>query len=391
MRLKENKFSKTLTIVMLYCALGILVLGGLYCLIFAIFENAVIKEIIEKIFLFHLLLSFGLFCVFLFEVYKTANKRAEHIEDLNEESEDFEELYNKLQEECLKDIERTRKILCFRKIIEKILQIGIAVSIVLYTALFVFVNSYMNIFAPITALVIFIYILNYKSNKKYEEKFESKYKECVINSIIKNIGYERLKFIPKESGSEPIFDELYKILYQSPREERSDYKNYIEGLIYNDLEMKFTDMYLSKAKRKYIIPKVYFTGYFGFLEFRRILFNGFSITKKDTYKQKELIRETNNEVFDKYFILKSNNERFKAGIIRDGITDAVVRFYLSTNMDLEILTRGEKIIFKIFSGSIFEPSLSKNYKEKIYTQYYFLNEIFILIEDIYEIIKNNGY
>lgn len=392
MRLNENKFFQILTITMLCCVLGILVFGGVYGLAVSVFKDTIIEIIAEKIFFMDLLLSCVLFFVFLFTVLVNANKRAEHVADLSEAPEEFEELYNRLKEDCLNDFERARKKLWFRKLIENVLRIGLVSIIFIYVFLNMAVAVYVNIFIPVSLFVIIAYFFIYKSNKKYVEKFEKDYKEIVLNSMIKNMGYKTLKFIPRSPERESIFDELYKSLYPSPQDDRTDYKNYIEGRIYDDLEMKFTDMYLSKVTYGRIrIPNVYFSGYFGYIEFRKSQFNGFSIVKKDTYKQKEIVRDTNNEFFDQYFTLKSNNERFKAGIIRDGIADAVARFYSSTNIELQIVTRGEKVIFKILSSSIFEPSFSNNYKEKIYTQYYFLNELFILIEEIYEIIKNNSY
>lgn len=392
MRLNENKFFQILTITMLCCVLGILVFGGFYGFAASVFEDTIIEVIAEKIFFFDLLLSCVLFFVFLFTVLVTANKKAEHVADLSEAPEEFEELYGRLKEDCLNDFEKSRKKLWFRKIIENILRVGVVASIFVYAILDTVVYVLGFAVIPVSLLVIIAYFFIYKSNKKYVANFEKEYKETVLNSMIKNMGYKTLKFIPTSPEKETVFDELYKSLYPSPQEDRTDYKNYIEGRIYDDLEMKFTDMYLSKVTYgRARIPNVYFSGYFGYVEFRKSLFNGFSIVKKDTYKQKEIVRDTNNEFFDQYFALKSNNERFKAGLIRDGIADAVARFYSSTNVELQIVTRGEKVIFKIFSSSIFEPSFSNNYKEKVYTQYYFLNELFILIEEIYEIIKNNSY
>lgn len=392
MRLNESKFFQILTITMLCCVLGILVFGGFYGFAASAFKDTIIEVIAEKIFLFDLLLSCALFFIFLFTVLVTADKNAEHVVDLSEAPEEFEELYSRLKEDCLNDFERSRKKLWFRKILENILRVGVVASIFVYAMLDSVVYLLGFAVIPVSLFVIIAFFFIYKSNKKYVEKFEKDYKEIVLNSMIKNMGYESLKFIPTSPEREPIYDELYKSLYPSPQDDRTDYKNYIEGRIYNDLEVKFTDMYLSKvAYGRSRIPNVYFSGYFGYIEFRKSLFNGFSIVKKDTYKQKEIIRDTNNEFFDQYFTLKSNNERFKAGLIRDGIADAVARFYSSTNVELQIVTRGEKVIFKIFSSSIFEPSVSNNYKEKVYTQYYFLNELFILIEEIYEIIKNNSY
>lgn len=395
MRLNESKFFQILTITMLCCMLGVLVFGFFYAFASSVFDDTIIEVIAEKIFVFDMVIAFSLFLVFLFTVFLTANKKAEHVADLNEATEEFEELYNRLKEDGLNDLEQERKKLCIRKGIEKILKFGLVASIFSYAFLNMLVFVYINIYIPVSLFIIVAYFFIYKSNKKYVEKFEKDYKEIVLNSMIKNIGYKTLKFIPTSPEKEPIYDELYKSFYPSPQEDRTYYKNYIEGFMYNDLEIKFTDMYLSNVTHgRSRIPNVYFSGYFGYIEFKKSLFNGFSVVKKDTYKQKEIVRDTNNEFFDQYFTLKSNNERFKAGLIRDGIADAVARFYSSTNIELQIVTRGEKVIFKIFSSSIFEPSFSNNsnkYKEKIYTQYYFLNELFILIEEIYEIIKNNSY
>lgn len=392
MRLNESKFFQILTITMLCCVLGILVFGGIYGFAAAVFEDTIIELITEKIFLFDLLLSVVLFFVFLFIVMVNANKQAEHVADLNEASEEFEVLYEKLKEECLKDFERARKILWIRKIIEKVLQIGTVASIFMYAALMPVVYVARHVFIPLSLFVIIAFFFIYKSNKKYIANFEKEYKGTVLNAMIKNMGYNSIKFIPTSPERELVLDEMYKSLYPTPQNERIDYKNFIDGLLYSDLELKFTDMYLSKVTYgRSRIPNVYFSGYFGYMEFRRNIFNSFSIVKKGTYKQKEIVRDTNNEYFDKHFVLKSNNERFKAGLIRDGIADAVARFYSATNIELQITTRGEKVFFKIFSSSIFEPHFSNNYKERVYTQYYFLNELFILIEEIYEIIKYNSY
>lgn len=392
MRLNENKFFLILTTIMLCGMLGILIFGGFYAIAASAFEDTIIEVIAQKIFLFDLTVSVVLFFIFLFSAFLNADKQAEHIADLNEATDEFKNLYNKLKEDGLDLYERERKKLRYRKTIENILKYCFVICMFIFT----FFNfSYVvlrYIVVPLFYLTFFSYLYIYKKNKEYITMFEEKNNEIIPNLIIKHMGYEKVRFIPINSEKESEYDELYAKFYPMPQDKKIYYKNFIEGYMYNDLEVKLTDMYLAKKTySKSMVQNVFFSGYFGYIEFKRDLFNSFSITRKDTYNQKEIIRETNNEFFDKYFSLKSNNERFKAGLIRDGIADAVARFYSSTNIDLQIETRGEMVVFKIFSSSIFEPTFSRNYKERIYTQYYFLNELFVLIDEIYEIIKNNSY
>ncbi len=392
MRLNESKFFQILTIIMLCGMLGILVFGGFYAFAAEAFEDTIIEVIAQKVFLFDLTISVVLFFIFLFSAFLNIDKQAEHVADLNEATEEFENLYNKLKDDGLDLYEKERKKLRFRKTIENILKYCFVICIFIFAFFNFSVVTLRHIVAPLFYITLLGYIYIYNKNKKYITKFEEKYNEMIPNLIIKHLGHEKIKFTSICSEKEYEYDDLYEMLYPVPQNKKTYYKNFIEGLLYNDLEIKFTDMYLSKVTYgKGSVPNVFFSGYFGYMEFKKDLFNGFSIVKRDTYNQKEIIRETNNEFFDKYFTLKSNNERFKAGLIRDGIADAVARFYSSTNIAVQIETRGEKVIFKIFSSSIFEPSFSKNYKERIYTQYYFLNELFILIDEIYEIIKNNSY
>ena len=392
MRLNENKFFLILTTVMLCGMLGILIFGGFYAIAASAFEDTIIEVIAQKIFLFDLTVSVVLFFIFLFSAFLNADKQAEHIADLNEATDEFKNLYNKLKEDGLDLYERERKKLRYRKTIENILKYCFVICMFIFTFFnFSYVVS-RYIVVPLFYLTFFSYLYIYKKNKEYITMFEEKNNEMIPNLIIKHMGYEKVRFIPINSEKESEYDELYAKLYPTPQDKKIYYKNFIEGYMYNDLEVKLTDMYLAKKTHsKSMMQNVFFSGYFGYIEFKRDLFNSFSITRKDTYNQKEIIRETNNEFFDKYFSLKSNNERFKAGLIRDGIADAVARFYSSTNIDLQIETRGEMVVFKIFSSSIFEPTFSRNYKERIYTQYYFLNELFVLIDEIYEIIKNNSY
>lgn len=394
MRLNENKFLIILAIVMLCCMLGILVFGTFWGISTVLFEDTLIEIIAKRIFLIDMAAAFILFIVFLFSMLLLSDKDTEHIVNMEEIPEEFEVLYTKLKEEVLDDFEKERSKISLWKKIELVLKIGFIASIFLYAFASVIFLLFDSIFLILVLAVTLGFFFVYKSNKKRVERFNRKYKEIVINQMIKNMGHTGLKFTAEDKEKEHIYSKLYASIFSLPQEEYSYYKNFIEGSYYKDLDINFTDMYLSKRTYgRNRFPHVYFSGYFGCLNFKKSLFNGFSISKKDIYMQKKFVRHTNNEYFDKHFSLASNNGRFKSGLIRDGIADVVARFYSSTNIKLEIMTRGEKIFFKIYSSSIFEPCFSnKNkYKEKIYTQYYFLNEFFILIEEIYDIIKNNCY
>ena len=328
-----------------------------------------------------------MFLVFVFLLIIFADSKTSYTADLKDVPEEFENIYKNLYEKYLVDLEKIRKKIKLRKILGKIL-VGVII-------IYILTSNYIVMLLPKRGLTIIFMLLAffvielflYKNNEADDRLYKQIYKKYVINDLINMLNYN----VTYESENPSKLD-YYRRKYVDARFWLDIYnfnaEDFIEGEIDN-CPVKISDVIVERYARKY---GIIFEGIFAYVDYNKYVMPNIVISRKFSIGNDGNTKvNVNNELFDKYFNVYSQNEFYAQKILRDGLLETLLKFRMKYNMDFDVSLIDGKIYIKIYSFSIFEPEIfdKTNGKQDLYTHYCFAKFILDLIKEVKIIVDRN--
>lgn len=383
MRRKKNAIIECIVKIMIMSILALII----SIILLAIFSWTDFKDLFLKLLGVALMCTCYSFFAFLFFLLIFADSQTSYTADLANVPEEFEHIYKVLYEKYIVKLEEIRKRIKLRNILGRVV-LG---SIILYVP----ASNFIKILFPqgvlisylVAILFIGIELILYKYNKSDKLLYESTYKDYVIKDLINMLNYN----VTYESKNlEKI--EYYKNKYIDARFwiDIGDFKaeDFIEGEI-DDSQIKISDVMVNNTYGKY---KTVFEGIFAYVDYNKYLMPNVVISRKFLFGNDAGTKvNVNNELFEQYFNVYTQNESYAKRLLNDGIIDLFLKFRTKYNIDFDVSLLEGKIYIKIYSFSVFEPEIfdKTSGKQDLYTHYCFSKFILDLIKEVKIIVDRN--
>ena len=352
-----------------------------------VFNQTELKDFFLNLLGIFIMFFSAMFFVFIFLLFIFADSQTSYTADLVNVPEEFENIYNVLYENYIVKLESLRKTIKLRNTVRKIL-LGILI-------LYVPVVNILDVSLPQIELIIIlvamiflgIQIMLYKDNKADKFLYTQTYKKGVIGNLLKMINPQ----FTYESGNSSKID-FYKRKYIDARFWLDIYdfnaEDFIEGEI-DGCKVNISDVTVLKSTGKY---RIVFEGIFAYVDYNHHVMPNVVISRKFLVGNKGETKVTfDNELFEQYFNVYSQNEMYARKLLNDGLLETVLKFRMKYNMDFDVSLINGKIYIKIYSFSIFEPDIfdKTNGKQDLYTHYCFSKFILELIKEVKLIVDRN--
>lgn len=329
----------------------------------------------------------AMFFAFIFLLFIFADSKTSYTADLVNVPKEFEDIYKTLYENYIVKLEGLRKTIKIRNIIGKIL-LGILILYVPVVNTFGIISPQITLISIFFALIFLgILIMLYKDNKADKFLYVQTYKKGVIENLLKMINPQ----VTYESGNSNKID-FYKRKYIDARFWLDIYdfnaEDFIEGEI-DGCKVNISDVTVLKSTGKY---KIIFEGIFAYVDYKHHVMPNVVISRKFLVGNKGETKVTfDNELFEQYFNVYSQNEMYARKLLNDGLLETVLKFRMKYNIDFDVSLINGKIYIKIYSFSIFEPEIfdKTNGKQDLYTHYCFSKFILDLINEVKIIVDRN--
>lgn len=332
-----------------------------------------------------------LICVlYLLCTKKTDNKYNGYV-DLNNTTAEFESLYKKLYSEKRVKLEKPRKELKEIGII-----VNLVMTVVIITFFFNIINSTnkvdlkVNLLNNLAIVFITIAFMGFAifQREKIKKRYVDIYKKEVVTEFIKlineNLEYNNLQqFLDMKS-------EYKKVGFENKRFNTFIVDDKILGKISDDLAIKMADIDVKNITENQ--AETIFSGLFAIIEQnKKELPTKIKIMRsKNKFIQKENIVNLDNEDFEKYFDIYSEDKILAMRILTIDVTQSIVDFYARHNVNFDIVFMHNKIYIRFEVGEMFEPPIMRNSmdKRKLLTYYVMVKFVFEVAEKLNKALED---
>ncbi len=383
MREKTNAIIEGIVKIMIISILALII----SIILLGIFSWTGFKDLLLNLLGVTLMCTCYSFFAFIFFLLIFADSKTSYTADLQNVPEEFENIYKTLYEKYLVDLEKIRKNIKLRKILGKIL-LGVVIIYMLTSNYIVMIlpqKGLITIFMILAFFVIELFL--YKDNKVDNILYKQTYKKYVIKDLISMLDYN---VTYEAENTEKI--EYYKKKYIDARFWLDIYdfnaEDFIEGEIDN-CPVKISDVTVMRNATK---NRTIFEGIFAYVDYNKYVMPNVVISRKFMFgNDGDTKVNVDNELFEQYFNVYTQNESYAKRLLNDGIIDLFLKFRAKYNMDFDVSLINGKIYIKIYSFSIFEPEIfdKTNGKQDLYTHYCFSKFILDLIKEIKIIVDRN--
>lgn len=307
--------------------------------------------------------------IILFITFKNKLKKHDFINSLNFKNSplEFKKIYSKLFQENISSLEKTRKSLLFKSIIQYLL---LFLAIVTF-----FINKILSLLLICFFLIVFI------SRKTHYKEYTNLYKTKMLSNFVTLID----KNLVYKNSTSPI---VY-LDYRNADFERFDKlicDDLITGEFENNVCFKISDI-VTKQKRTnkhghdYYIDS--FKGLFSTISSSKDINTSIKIIKnKKNFINSSHKVDLDNSEFEKYFDVYSDDKILSMRLLTSDIMEYLIDFCNKYNTDYEIIIKNNMIYFRFFTGSMFEAPLLKNSMNENLLLYYYL-----IIKFVFELSK----
>lgn len=356
-------------------------------LLLGVFNNTEFKDFFLKLFGISIMFFTAMFFVFIFLIFIFADSKTSYTADLKDVPQEFENIYNALYEKYIEELEPLKKRIRLRNIIGKIL-LGMAIICIPLANYTGIISSQIGLIITFIAIAsigaqIILYKYNKADNKFYKQTYKKYVIKDLINMINNNVTYEPENLSKIEYYKRKYVDARFWLDIWGFNAE-----DFIEGEIDN-CPVKISDVTVKRNVRRY---KTIFEGIFAYVDYNKHVMPNVVISRKFLVgNDGETKINFENELFEKYFNVYSQNEFYAKKLLNDGLLETVLKFRMKYNMDFDVSLINGKIYIKIYSFSIFEPEIFDKTKGKqdLYTHYCFAKFILELIKEIKIIVDRN--
>lgn len=356
--------------------------------LFGVFSKTELKDFFLNLLGISIMFFVAMFLVFIFLLIIFADSKTSYTADLKDVPQDFENIYKILYEKYIKELESLKKRIKLGNIIRKILLGMTIICIPLANCAKIILPQIGLIITFLVIALVGIQFILYKQNKANNMFYKQTYKKYVIKDLINTIN-NQVTYEPENLSK----IEYYKRKYVEAKFwlDIWDFKaeDFIEGEIDN-CPVKISDVTVMRNAHKY---RTIFEGIFAYVDYNKYVMPNVVISRKFLVgNEKETKINIENEVFEKYFNVYSQNEFYAKKLLNDGLLETVLKFRTKYNIDFDVSLINGKIYIKIYSFSVFEPEMfdKTNGKQDLYTHYCFAKFILELIKEV-KIILDRDY
>lgn len=310
----------------------------------------------------------GAYCI-----YKKAKVRKSYKYNnyKKEKTEEFEEIYQKLYNENICNLEKMRKKVRWRTIIKYTLMM---MNLVIYMYI-----SFKYVCMPIRNLIIEIIIscllvMWDKMTESYEKEYIEFYKNKIIKTFVKLVNKELDYFSePSRKGNSNIRKHYKRACFESYKVDDVLVDDYIKGYIENQSLIEISDIHtLCNMDKEGIKQEIIFQGIFATVNCNKSSGAYIKISKnKLKILNKNSKVEMESREFEKNFDVDAVNKIIAMTILTPDTIEYITDFYNKYKLNFEIIFNGDKIYLRFFTGQMFEPKIFGNSMNKklLYTYY----------------------
>lgn len=272
---------------------------------------------------------------------------------------DFEEIYNEVYAECIKDL--------------KIANSKLTKFVGYITLVFAIINVLILIFAKYKSIVIVslatsigILIYFYDNSRII---YRSKYKKVIINSLIKkynkSFSYDPIGSITSSEYKESHFDDTFVEFYSEDkiygRLENGERVKISEIITYNENEF-------SSKREKYLT----FRGLYGYVELEKNALLEINITSNRSAKKYNKKRiEIDSSEFEKYYDFTTNDKIKAMEIFTSDLIEKYIDIININKHAFEVKIKEDRLYFRYNCGNAFEAPLYGGGLDREYIEYYY--------------------
>ena len=272
----------------------------------------------------------------------------------------IEELYTKISEKNMEELEKYRKKLR-----------NITVCAIIMTILFFLTGALFSVKDNgIYMYILFIFLLIFmvklwNKQTRMKEEYKKKYKKEIVYRIIKSydseLRYSQAKRneMKKEYKNSSFDKGVYDII---------ECDDYIEGNIDKESIIRIIDINTYKKKGNKV--QDVFTGIFANINLNNKLEKTIKIVNNSKLKEVKNI-ELDNFNFERYFDVYCKDKILATRVLTAEVMEKMVSFYKKLEIKFEIILKDSNLYLRFYTGEMFEPNIFKNTidKKQIYKHY----------------------
>jgi len=290
--------------------------------------------------------------------------------------EEFERIYQDLYNKHFNKLERIRRNVILRAIIQSffIIIIGFKIKNI----------EYVKMDDPLILIsILIIMVLLYFSSRSVK-KYKEIYKKNIISNLIKRAN-NKLEYKPTSTKDDYMEDEYRNANFDNKHFNHFYQDDYIEGVLYKDIFGKIvnirTQIKLERGFGRYSLSAYQFKGIFSHLKYDKGIGTYIKISKNAnaTFKYNEKIEIESTE-FEKYFDVDAENKTVMKQLLTSNTMMLLMDFYDKCKINYDIVVKDNNIYMRFFMESLFEPKIfDKSIDKELLLQYYctvkFINNI----------------
>lgn len=299
----------------------------------------------------------------------------------------FEMIYDNLYRNHIAELEKLRKKIRWRKIIQYITYAYFFIGYFLVRTEQVIVSYSLANFLGITSILSFLVATIFTFlNIKHERKYKEAYKKEIVANFIKIVN-DKLDYEPIANRCYTMEKDYKNATFDNKRFNRFYPDDYIEGYLEEEIFVKMCDIHIQNVtgSGKNRTTEEIFHGMFGFTNFNKSINTYLKISKnKLKILEKSDRIELDSEEFEKYFDVYSEDQNLTMRILTADTMEYLVDFYNKYHIDFEIVCRNNILYLRFFTGPMFEPKVFGNSmdKELLFVYYSILKFIVELTKKI---------
>lgn len=280
---------------------------------------------------------------------------------------DFKQVYDKLYEEHILELENMRKKVRIREIFKYIclLLFFIGYFVMDFDGV-LFSQTIDMVISLIGFISLILFMVLVFRSRKYKKSYKLSYKKEIVSNFIKLLN-PNLEYKPITDNPQQILDYYRSANFDNKTFNKFYCDDYIEGFITDDIYLKMTDVHIRRetgsGKNRHV--EEIFQGLFAITKCNKNI--GTTVkTSKNKMKileKKDRVEMDSNE-FEEYFDVYSQNKIVAMQILTSDIMEMLLNFYKKYQLAFEIIFENSTIFLRFFTGPMFEPKIFGNSMDK---------------------------
>lgn len=294
---------------------------------------------------------------------------------------EFEKVYSELYSSHIASLEKMRKQVRWRTIIEVIAYIFAIVGYAFAKADDAIISNTVDTNIIIGGLIAFFFaiIFSYK-NIKYKKKYSENYKKEIIVNFIHLLN-NQLLYNPTDMNFIRAQND-YKIAeFDNKKFNRFYVDDFIEGNLDENIFLKMCDLHIQNhtGSGRNSHTEEIFQGLFSKTDCNKDINTVIKISKnKIKILNQENRVEMDSQEFEKYFDVYSENRLVAMQLLTSVIMELFVNFYKEYELEYEVVFKNNSIYMRFFTGPMFEPKIFGSSMDKQLLYMYFCILKFVL-------------